>query len=531
MTSQLCRFGKGTALLLAMCVPAWGQDVILEWNAVALQVIVIDHNGPDTPGDQLSNTQGPPASARVLALVHAAMFDAYNTIDPRYTSYLGSPFPSPPGASIDAAVAQAAHDVIVGLYSGNQAPRPEIRQFVDDALQATLARVTSNSSRNKGRTVGKIIAKKLLQLRRMDGNFLGGTYTPVIAVGEHNVDPKHPQQSFISPEIGGLPPFGVSNIVAYRAPPPPSPNSTDPGDILEYAFAFEEVERLGVFRGGTTGAMAPTDDETYVIANFWSYNGSPETGTPPRLYNQIARQIAIRAGNDVWQNARLFALLNISMGDAGISAWDSKYFYRYWRPILGIRQVDYDGNSLTDSNPLTVADPDWCPLGGSRSNPFLLDPGPPPVFESNFSPPFPAYTSGHATFGAAAFKTLANFYQSDAIPDDVENPGDAFIFMSDEWNGSTRDQFYRLRPIVLRTYDSFNCLAAENAASRVFNGVHWRYDGSEGVRAGYGIANENFDNLLRPLGGGGPTSIPNADFEAKIEDILLNTPGEPVPAG
>ncbi len=143
-----------------------------------------------------------------------------------------------------------------------------------------------------------------------------------------------------------------------------------------------------------------------MIANYWSYNGSPGTGTPPRLYNQIAREIALRAGNNVSQNARLFALLNISMGDAGISSWDSKYYYRYWRPILGIRQIDYAGNSLADGNPFTTANPKWSPLGGSRSNPFLLDPGPPAIYERNFTPPFPGYTSGHATFGGAAFKIV-----------------------------------------------------------------------------------------------------------------------------
>ncbi len=256
MTLRNCWFGKCTILLLAMCVPAFGEDVILEWNAVALGVNVIDHSGPDTPGDQLSDTQGPPASVRVLALVHAAMFEAYNTIDPKYTSYLDRTIPSPPGASVDAAVAQAAHDVIIGLFRGNQAPRPEIRDFVNEALQTTLARVKNNSSRNKGRVVGKLVAKRLLRLRRNDVNFLGGVYNPVVAVGEHNVDPENPLQSFISPDIGGLAPFGVSDISEYRPLPPPSPNSSDPSDIFEYAMAFEEVERLGAFRGGTKGAFA-----------------------------------------------------------------------------------------------------------------------------------------------------------------------------------------------------------------------------------------------------------------------------------
>ena len=95
--------------------------------------------------------------------------------------------------------------------------------------------------------------------------------------------------------------------------------------------------------------------------------------------------IAVNKGNSVHENARLFALINMAMADAAISTWDSKWFYDYWRPILGIRKADIDGN------PSTVADVTWEPLGGSRSNPVV----PFPV-ENNFSPPFPAYTSGHA---------------------------------------------------------------------------------------------------------------------------------------
>ena len=95
--------------------------------------------------------------------------------------------------------------------------------------------------------------------------------------------------------------------------------------------------------------------------------------------------IAVNKGNSVHENVRLFALINMAMADAAISTWDSKWFYDYWRPILGIRKADIDGN------PSTVADVTWEPLGGSRSNPVV----PFPV-ENNFSPPFPAYTSGHA---------------------------------------------------------------------------------------------------------------------------------------
>ena len=474
------------ACWLVVAVPANGQsvDVIMEWNAIALEANALDHTGPDLPGNLLSETQGPPASARVLAMVHTAMFDAYNSVRPKYEPYLVR-IPFSVGASADAAVATAAHDVLLDLI-------PAGAPIYEAALRETMDRVQNGRSKLRGIAVGKLIAWIVLASRAGDAAFLGGTYTPLGRIGKHDVDPLNPNQSFISPDIGGMRPFGVPSVRPFRARRPARLRGG------EYAFAFDEVKRLGVFRGGDSGSTVPTDDESYVIANYWSYNGSPLIGTPPRLYNQIARVIAIQEGNSVSENARLFALLNISMADGGISAWDTKYHFEYWRPILGIRNADRDRNPLTD------VDPSWEPLGGSRSNPFVAG-------ERNFTPPFPGYTSGHATFGAAAFKTLANFYQTDEI---------SFTFISDEWNGVTVDQFNRTRPLLSRSYDRLSEAAAENAASRVFNGVHWRFDGTEGVRAGNAIADYNFNKRIRPLRGPGQTSIPDEDFETQIDNIL-----------
>ena len=475
----------------------------MNWNAIALQVNVLDHNGPDTPGDQLSNTQGPPASARVLALVHAAMFDAFNSIDNKYEPYC-TRVPYSWGAATDVAVAMAAHDTIIGLFPGDQAPRPEIRRFVRKKLLKTFVRTKSTwFNKIRGLIVGKIVAQQLLEKRSNDDSFFGGTYTSTGLPGDHDVDPNNTLQSFISPDIGAMPPFGVASVLPYRAPEPPLLSSP------EYTAAFEEVKILGHFRGGEANDPITTDDETYVVANYWSYNGSPDTGTPPRLYNQIVRKIAIRSRNSTRQNARLFALVNIAMGDAGVSAWDSKYTFRYWRPVLGIRRAD------EDSNPLTSPVAGWNALGGSRSNPL---PG-----EKNFTPPFPGYISGHAIFGAAALKVVANFYQGDQIRG-VISSRKPLSFISDEWNGVTKDQFNRVRPKVVRRFKSLNYIVAENAASRVFNGVHWRFDGTEGVRSGYGIANEIFDNILRPRRGRGKTSIEDPDFEAVIDKILREAP-------
>jgi hypothetical protein len=474
--------GLSIALTFTCCVTAWGGkpvDVILEWNAIALQANAIDHSGPDVPGNQLSVTQGPPASARVLAIVHAAMFDACNSIDDRYTPYLVQ-VETPGGASKEAAVAQAAHDTLVALY-------PWGEDVFDDALETTLDRVTNEQKKNDGIAVGASVAAQILALRENDGADEYVEYQPIHKPGYHDVDPLNPDQNFISPHFGDVTPFAVPNIVLFRAPPPPALTSE------EYTFAFHEVARLG---GDDIATPSERTFDQTVIAYYWSYNGSPLIGTPPRLYNQIARVIAQQQGNHVHENARLFALLNLALADAGISAWDTKYHYEYWRPILGIRNANKDGN------PDTQRDRTWSPLGGSRSNPY---PG-----ETNFTPPFPSYTSGHATFGAAAFKTLANFYQTDEI---------SFSFISDEWNGATKDQFGFVRPVIERSFDRLSQAAAENAASRVFNGVHWRFDGSEGVRAGNGIADFIFENWLLPSGPA-PQAIPDADFEAQIDAYL-----------
>ena len=117
-----------------------------------------------------------------------------------------------------------------------------------------------------------------------------------------------------------------------------------------------------------------TTDQTE-IGIFWGYDVARGLGDPPRLYNQIARVVATQENNTVGENARMFALINLAMADAGIVSWGVKYRDDFWRPIVAIRQ------GSTDGNPDTVADPTWGPLGAPKTNP---QPG-----ETNFTPPFP----------------------------------------------------------------------------------------------------------------------------------------------
>jgi hypothetical protein len=242
---------------------------------------------------------------------------------------------------------------------------------------------------------------------------------------------------------------------------------------MGFEDAFNEAKLLG-----GDGSVTPTErtaDQTFA-ATFWAYDGTPSLCAPPRLYNQIAVQIAEQKKSDVVELARLLALINVAMADAGIATWESKYHYQVGRPVTVIRE----GGA---GNPKTTADPEFTPLGAPASN--LNGP--------NFTPPFPAYPSGHAAFGGALFQTLRNFYRTDDI---------AFTFVSDEYNGITEDNTGVVRPLHPRTFASLSEAEEENGQSRIFLGIHWSFDKTEGIAQGRRVADYVFRNAFLPLEGG-----------------------------
>jgi hypothetical protein len=246
---------------------------------------------------------------------------------------------------------------------------------------------------------------------------------------------------------------------------------------VAYATAYNEVKDLG-----GDGIVTPTvrTNEQTLIGIFWAYDGTPSLCAPPRLYNQIAMTIAdVQKTHDV-ELARLLALVNTSMADAGIAIWESKYYYDFWRPVTGIRESDPGtGPSGTgDGNASTIGDITYSPLGAPASN--LNGP--------NFTPPFPAYPSGHAGFGGALFQTLRRFYRKDKIP---------FTFISDEFNGVTEDNNGTPRPLIERSFSSLSDAEEENGQSRIYLGIHWSFDKTEGIAQGNRIADYVFDNAFR----------------------------------
>ena len=214
---------------------------------------------------------------------------------------------------------------------------------------------------------------------------------------------------------------------------------------------------------------------------YWGYDGTPGLGTPPRLYNQITAQLARQRGGSAIEHARLFALINVGMADAALACWETKYHYQFWRPVTGIREANL-GTGPTgkgDGNVLTVGNPYFTPLGAPASN--LSGP--------NFTPPFPAYTSGHSTFGSTVFQTLRNVFGTDAIP---------FTFVSDEFNGQTKDNEGHVRPYAPRSFTSLSDAEEENGQSRIYLGIHWSFDKTEGLTQGRKVANYIFQNAFEP---------------------------------
>lgn len=446
------------------------------WHKVALDSVALDHTPLDSGGVPFEQG-GPTRTSRALAMVQIAVFEAVNSIDREFESFTGRTGNGGNAASPDAASAQAAYDTLVSLY-------PLQEERLTAVLEADLAIIEGNEPTwrfQNGVRLGARASRKIMSDRRRDnsndpepnfgegGRVADGSATfrgpdvngGTANIGEWTSDPNTPD---FSPDFnlalgaywGGVRPFFLNSGDQFRAPEPPEIGTA------AYAQAFAETAAIGGAPTNTQTVSTGTDD-TRFVGNFWGYDGVPLVGVPPRVYNQIAAQIGGQEIQDPVEFARFLAMINTGMADVAIAAWDSKYFYNFWRPATGIRIDDGTDTTATDST--------WAPVGISVVNTQAA---------VRPTPPFPSYPSGHATFGAMLFELMRDFFGDDT----------PFTFVSDEFNGQGVDPFFPNipRPLVPVRYETLTQAQLENGRSRVFNGVHWDFDNLVGQQIGVNIA-------------------------------------------
>ena len=324
-------------------------DVVTDWNEITLATLAA------------ANEPRPAPSTRTLAMVHAAIYDAVNSIEHRFTAY-AIDADAARGASPQAAAAAAAYTVLLSLY-------PDQSQELDKAYTTSLSTIREGPGKIRGVAVGRGVANAIIKLRSNDGSSVTATYNQPPLPGVWR-----PTPPAFAPAIwvawADVMPFTLRRKSQFRPGPPPS--------IYKRRFAqdLEEVKSLGAI-----DSTARTPEQTD-IALFWAESSQI-------TWNHIAESVAGQRKRSVVENARLFALLNLAGADSIIAVMDTKYTYNFWRPITAIQEGVAGGR-----HPI-APEPAWMPLQPT--------------------PAHPDYTSQHVIYGAAAATVLAYFYRTDEV--------------------------------------------------------------------------------------------------------------------
>jgi hypothetical protein len=417
----------------AFIAPAVANEV-LTWNETALKV---------SKADGQNNMQ----VTRTLAMVQGAVHDALNAINRRYAAYYFEG-PGETGASPDAAVAAAAHTVLVGVVSsfGTPAQKMAALAMAEDAYMASLSRVSNDAAKTQGVAVGRAAGAAMLALRKDDGATKDTPYTPGTGLGKWrphpNPDPPNPPIADAErargyapssvPGWGNVTPFTLLSASQFWLPGPPALTSET------YAKDYNEVKSLG---GQVSTARTPEQTE---IARFW-FQG------PSSMY-QIARTVAAQRNLDAWDSARLLGLTSMVMADDYIAGFKIRYVYDFWRPVTAIREGDTDGNDAT------AGDPSWNSL---QNTPAVSD-----------------YPSTQSTFSGAVAEVLAGVLGTDQVSFSLTS-GPPF-------------------PDIKRSFTSFSQVAQESADSRVYAGIHFRTACKDGLTLGRKIGQRALALYLQP---------------------------------
>jgi hypothetical protein len=337
---------------VAANMPVAQEDVILQWNRVLTETV-------RTPGQQPATIM----PVRSFAMMHAAMFDSINSIDGSHTAYLID-VPGSQNASIEAAAAQAAHDVLAGLY-------PTRVAIFDGELAMSLLGIEENRAQ-QGIRVGQIVAERVLAVRADDGwNVTPPAYSLPPTPG--NWQPAPGLAAFT--HYPSVMPFGITSGTQFKPNAPPAMTSA------EYAADLNEVKELG-----SLNSLTRTADQTKV-AQLWAGVNTPTNFL--FVWNNVARSVSLARGISTVEKARLFALTNMAMHDALQTTFASKFIYGLWRPVTAIRRADEDGNAST------APDPTWSSL--------------------IVNPPYPTYAGNNAAIGTSQSTILALFFGRDDI--------------------------------------------------------------------------------------------------------------------
>jgi hypothetical protein len=471
---------------------------ILNINDLALQLVALDFSDGHAPN---ANNAGPTKTSRALAIIHLAAHDAYAQLTPGKSLFDKTKtkvkIPTPP-ATLAKNEANASAAMLCAGFHAATLLYPDFKEFIATEAAKVFNSNDGSCCNDLACKYGEQVADAWIAARMNDGSSASQFDTLYNqAAGRHRPDPVQPGQQTLGRAWGLVTPFVISSVpVDAPLKHPPSLDGKKDGlndanldvtvkgmPFTNYAKSFNEVIKDG------RNDLPQKDPVKAVTGIFWGYDGSNKIGVPPRLYNQFVRAIDCFSELSHDLQITILTAINVAMADAGIAAWYWKYQYDLWRPVVGIREAKagWGPQGKGDGNDATREDPFWLPLGAPNSN----------SMKPNGTPNFPAYPSGHATFGAACFKTAAVLM----MPTEAHSTAaemEALLkkikvsFVSDEFNGVNTDNTGTVRPKFKKEFNLAEAIE-ENNISRIYLGVHWKFDAEGGEKVGTAIAYKVID--------------------------------------